>query len=97
MNKQQRTKQVRQSAYEFKDPLVGSLPDSISVQQFLDSWANELKIFTDALNKKNISKHSFQKLPRHLWRRAMSHNPYWIPLSVWYKALAETKENPLRS
>lgn len=52
----------------------------IRIEDFLQARKNELSNFVNILKTKNINKSGNQLIPRHLRRRAMSHNPYRIPI-----------------
>jgi len=85
-NKQQKIKQSRNDDYQIQ---VKQVPEFISLDQFVEARAHELKHFVNILQKKYTTKLTHQLLPRHLRRRAMSHNYYRIPIRLRYKALTE--------
>ena len=73
--------------------LISYFVIEISVVRFAASRANELKAMMSAIEIGSC-KLSFQRLPRHMRRRAMSHNIRRIPRRL--RALAE-KEVGYRS
>jgi hypothetical protein len=54
----------------------------IKLDDFAEARKTELTKFIAILNNKYCSKAKFQVLPKHMRRRAMSHNPYRIPLGA---------------
>jgi hypothetical protein len=52
----------------------------IKLEDYAEARKTELAQFIKILNNKYSSKTKFQILPKHMRRRAMSHNPYRIPL-----------------
>lgn len=58
---------------------MDNVPDSLKVMDFFEARAKEFNSMTEALKKKGGSKRTFQKLPRHMRRRAMSHNVKRLP------------------
>ena len=54
----------------------------IKLEDFAQARKTELTKFIGIINTKYCSKTKFQKLPKHMRRRAMSHNPYRIPLGA---------------
>lgn len=46
---------------------------------YVEARATELNSMQRALDSKGGSKRTFQTLPRHMRRRAMSHNPKRLP------------------
>ena len=46
---------------------------------YLEAHATELNSMKKALSQKGRGKRVFQTLPRHMRRRAMSHNPKRLP------------------
>ena len=56
----------------------------VKISDFISARANELNSFTSILQTKlkNLNKLPFQLLPKHMRRRAMSHNKYRIPSRI---------------
>jgi len=50
----------------------------IKIEDFAESRKKELTNFIKILNNKYITKTGFQSLPRHMRRRAMTHNPFRV-------------------
>jgi len=81
-----------------EDPLMKTAdlqPRLINIDQFVESRSFELKHFLKILKSKGLAlgKLPFQSLPRHMRRRAMSHNYYRVPLRLRYAdALERIKE-----
>ena len=67
-------------------------PDKIQVMNFLEARSSELNSMLKALKGKGGSKRTFQKLPRHIRRRAMSHNPKRLPRKFRDKAEKEVSK-----
>ncbi|KAH8998691.1 POP1-domain-containing protein [Lactarius akahatsu] len=67
------------------------LPNSIDVERFTESRSFEIKAMQEAMkNAKAGSTHrAWQELPRHLRRRAASHNVRRVPLRLRHKSRAE--------
>lgn len=61
----------------------------ISVLKFARSRAKELEALSQAVEHVGGTKLSFQRLPRHMRRRAMSHNIRRIPRRLRLKAQVE--------
>ena len=55
------------------------VPSGIHVLHFAEARATELKNLTHALEHKQLGKLTAQKLPRHMRRRAASHNVKRLP------------------
>ena len=87
---------LSQSSLSFPNPLsnlsTGELtPLAINVMDFAEARATELKAMTQVLSKKpgDGGKRVFQQLPRHMRRRAMSHNIRRLPRRLQEKAAKE--------
>ena len=67
------------------------MPIAINVLDFAEARATELKNMTIALEAKPAEggKRVFQQLPRHMRRRAMSHNIRRLPRRLQEKAARE--------
>lgn len=67
------------------------LPASLDVERFSESRAFEINAMHQAMdNAKDASTHrAWQELPRHLRRRAASHNPHRVPVRLQQKAQTE--------
>lgn len=64
------------------DAAVGgntSVPESILTYGYASEHLKEIKALTDAIDNPVNTKLVFQKLPKHMRRRAMSHNPKRLP------------------
>lgn len=64
------------------DAAVGGncrLDNEITTFQYCHGRLNEIKALTSAITNPNNTKLVFQKLPKHMRRRAMSHNPNRLP------------------
>nr|CAG4644033.1 EOG090X07PD [Lepidurus arcticus] len=59
-----------------------ALPSDVSILQFAAARAEEIAALTAAIENPNKTALIFQKLPRHLRRRAMSHVPNRMPRKV---------------
>lgn len=59
--------------------LPGEGPSGVHVLDYVEARATELKTMRRALKHKGGGKRVFQTLPRHMRRRAMSHNPKRLP------------------
>eukprot|EP01022_Parablepharisma_sp_SALTPOND_P015365 TRINITY_DN2161_c0_g1_i1.p1 TRINITY_DN2161_c0_g1~~TRINITY_DN2161_c0_g1_i1.p1 ORF type:complete len:795 (+),score=56.06 TRINITY_DN2161_c0_g1_i1:91-2385(+) len=93
---QHRKREYRRDEYAKvdEDPLMKTAdlqPRLINIDQFVESRAFELKHFLKILRAKGApgGKLPFQSLPRHMRRRAMSHNYYRIPLRLRYADTVE--------
>ena len=66
-------------------------PLALNVLDFAEARANELHNMTKALEAKPVEagKRVFQQLPRHMRRRAMSHNVRRLPRRLKEKAIRE--------
>ncbi|ORX35651.1 ribonucleases P/MRP protein subunit POP1-domain-containing protein [Kockovaella imperatae] len=74
-----------------KAPVERTMPDSIQVERFAETRAMEIMAFQNAIRSAadQGSSRVFQSLPRHLRRRAASHNPRRVPKRLRYKAALE--------
>ncbi|XP_023230024.1 ribonucleases P/MRP protein subunit POP1-like [Centruroides sculpturatus] len=64
---------------------------SVDVMRFLKARKNELKFLTSAIETK-LPKRIIQQLPRHMRRRAASHNPKRLPRRVRERAMKELEK-----
>lgn len=64
-------------------------PSGVHVLDFAEARATELSCMVRALRSKGGSKRTFQLLPRHMRRRAMSHNVKRLPRRLRSKAKSE--------
>ncbi|KRX00879.1 hypothetical protein PPERSA_02058 [Pseudocohnilembus persalinus] len=57
---------------------------TIDIEKFIQARSQEIYHFTKQIEQKKIfqSKQPYQSVPKHLRRRAMSHNRYRIPLRI---------------
>ncbi|KAI9558105.1 hypothetical protein GHT06_014858 [Daphnia sinensis] len=62
-----------------KYKMMGSIPADISVVRFATVRAQEIVALTKMIENPQTTKLIFQKLPCHMRRRAMSHNPNRMP------------------
>nr|SVE86177.1 EOG090X07PD [Daphnia similis]SVE86805.1 EOG090X07PD [Daphnia similis]SVE88058.1 EOG090X07PD [Daphnia similis] len=62
-----------------KYKMMGSVPADISVVRFATVRAQEIVALTKMIENPQTTKLIFQKLPCHMRRRAMSHNPNRMP------------------
>nr|SVE79543.1 EOG090X07PD [Daphnia magna] len=62
-----------------KYKMVGNVPSDISVVRFATVRAQEIVALTKMIENPQTTKLIFQKLPCHMRRRAMSHNPNRMP------------------
>ena len=60
---------------------------------FAEARATELKAMVKALESKGGGKRPFQDLPRHMRRRAMSHNPKRLPRHMRESAAKQVRIN----
>ena len=59
---------------------VPGLPHELQVGKFLQSRSKEVSFLTDEISKSSKSgKLASQQVPRHMRRRAVSHNPARLP------------------
>eukprot|EP01119_Soliformovum_irregulare_P023635 TRINITY_DN8296_c0_g1_i1.p1 TRINITY_DN8296_c0_g1~~TRINITY_DN8296_c0_g1_i1.p1 ORF type:complete len:703 (-),score=165.05 TRINITY_DN8296_c0_g1_i1:20-2128(-) len=62
-----------------RQDLVGKIPRYLSVLEYAKRRKTELKLLISAIETKTGTRRVFQTLPKHLRRRAMSHNPRRMP------------------
>nr|SVE74236.1 EOG090X07PD [Daphnia barbata] len=65
-----------------KNTVLGKMPADISVGRFASVRAREIVALTKIIENPQTTKLIFQKLPCHMRRRAMSHNPNRMPRSL---------------
>ena len=70
---------------------MDDVPESIKVIDFFEARAKEFSSMMTAIGKKGGSKRTFQKLPRHMRRRATSHNIKRLPRRLRERAENEVK------
>ena len=63
----------------------------MNVLDFVEARATEMQSMRKALRGKQMGKRVFQTLPRHMRRRAMSHNPKRLPRRLREQAAREVK------
>ncbi len=68
---------------------MDDVPETIQVMEFFEAHAKEFSGLLNALKKKSGSKRTFQKLPRHMRRRATSHNIKRLPIHLRGQASKE--------
>ena len=71
--------------------LLDNAPDSIQVFDFVTARAKEFTSMLHAVENKGGAKRTFQKLPRHLRRRAMSFNVRRLPRKLRDMAAKEVR------
>eukprot|EP00741_Cyanophora_paradoxa_P000344 tig00000403_g335.t1 len=72
----------------------GSLaPRALRVVEFAKARAMEISVMANELRRRNASKRTFQMLPRHLRRRAMSHSARRMPTRIRNKAARELEQD----
>lgn len=69
-------------------------PSGVHVLHFAEARATELRCMVKALRSKGGAKRTFQLLPRHMRRRAMSHNVKRLPRRLRSKAKGEVIKIP---
>ena len=67
------------------------VPESLQLLDFCEARAKELSGMMTALQRKGGSKRTFQKLPRHMRRRATSHNIKRLPWRLRDQAITEVR------
>ncbi|CAI2184541.1 19786_t:CDS:10 [Funneliformis geosporum] len=79
------------SNYMILYPVINYTPRTIDVVDFAEARAFEINAMNDALERANQAKNSraSQNLPRHLRRRAASHNVKRLPIRLRKKATEE--------
>lgn len=87
----------RKLRHEPSNVTAESNPDKLQVMDFLEARRSELNSMIKAVRRKGGSKRTFQKLPRHMRRRAMSHTLRRLPrklrgraekeVSVWFACM----------
>lgn len=67
--------------FEYDAAIGGNcqLPNELITFRHCHKYMNEIKALTNAIENPNTTKLVFQKLPKHMRRRAMSHNPNRLP------------------
>lgn len=72
---------MTESQYEYDSKMGGSvqLPEQLQTYKFAAERVTEIKSLLGAINNPNQTKLVFQTLPKHMRRRAMSHNPKRLP------------------
>ena len=83
LNKKKKRDAIRDNRRNQYDELSKKYPkidiSELSVSDFLQARTGELANFKKILSSKFSTKSGFQLLPKHMRRRAASHNPYRIP------------------
>ena len=69
------------------------VPETLNVMDFFEARAKEFSSMVNALKKKGGSKRTFQRLPRHMRRRATSHNVKRLPRRLRKQATNEVRHN----
>ncbi len=72
--------------------IFDSVPDTLNVMDFFAARAKEFSSMMNALKKKGGSKRTFQRLPRHMRRRATSHNVKRLPRRLQEQAINEVTQ-----
>ena len=73
--------------------LLGEGPSGIHVLDYAEARALELSNMVRALKSKGGTKRTFQLLPRHMRRRAMSHNVKRLPRRLRKAATKEVSDD----
>lgn len=77
--KKEKMKQIRKEQYQkFELSGINLNTSEIKIDDFLEARKKELSNFIDILSHKVSTKGGHQLLPKHMRRRAMSHNPFRI-------------------
>ena len=71
--------------------VADTAPDALRVVDFLEARVRELSAMVHAVTNKGGAKRTFQKLPRHMRRRAASFNARRLPHRVRESAINEVK------
>ena len=69
--------------------VVDTVPDALQVVDFVEARAKELSAMVHAVTNKGGAKRTFQKLPRHMRRRAASFNVRRLPHQARESAVNE--------
>ncbi|RKP14030.1 ribonucleases P/MRP protein subunit POP1-domain-containing protein [Piptocephalis cylindrospora] len=74
---------------------AGSSSNGFLIESFVESRAFEVTALKQAMKSSRLagSKRTFQILPRHLRRRAASHNPNRVPRRLRARAIGEVRNN----
>ncbi|ORX59994.1 POP1-domain-containing protein [Piromyces finnis] len=96
-NKKKAKRDSQLIATDLNNSLISEAPRNVDIVQFAEARSFELNAIESAL--KNATENTgnqrvFQSLPRHLRRRAASHNIKRIPLEFRKKAYWERKNDP---
>jgi len=96
-NKKKAKRDAQLIATDLNNSLISEAPRNVDIVQFAEARSFELNAIESAL--KNATENTgnqrvFQSLPRHLRRRAASHNIKRIPLQFRKKAFWERKNDP---
>lgn len=83
-----------------KEIIPGAEERSVSLKHLLDARRSEVLLFEERFRKTSGGVHggdghqkrAFQLLPRHMRRRAMSYNPYLVPLRLRDRAKRESEQ-----
>ena len=72
---------------------------NINMIDFIESRSNEINYLHNTLSTKinSLNKLAFQTLPKHLRRRAMSHNRYRIPSKMRLAYDSEVLKKPIKN
>ena len=81
----------RRLRHEPSNVTLVSNTDTIHLVDFLEARSSEINSMLTSLRGKGGSKRTFQKLPRHMRRRAVSHNPKRLPRRFRDKATKEVR------
>ena len=84
-----RKRKERRLKNEPRSLTMEDVPDSVQVMSFFEARAKEFSSMVNALKKKGGSKRIFQRLPRHMRRRATSHNVKRLPRHLQEQAMNE--------
>ncbi|SPQ93966.1 unnamed protein product (mitochondrion) [Plasmodiophora brassicae] len=93
-NKQRRRQLIRnQTSRDAVPVLQNALPRTLLVEEFVQARLNEIDELQRAMTNAISTKRVFQELPRHLRRRAASHNIYRLPVRLRRAARAEAEQS----
>lgn len=81
--------------HEYDAELGGTvqLPDAINTYKYAADRLDEIKSMVDAITHPTHTKLVFQTLPKHMRRRAMSHNPKRLPRKNRKSHIAQMKKS----
>ncbi|XP_002737579.1 ribonucleases P/MRP protein subunit POP1-like isoform X2 [Saccoglossus kowalevskii] len=84
---------IKMKPNEQEDDWLSLAPRCINVADFAEARATEINTMMKAMNNISGGRRIFQKLPRHMRRRAMSHNVKRLPRRLRARAEAEVQKH----